>query len=65
MSSPEVDTNRELWNLWTELNSRADSEYSSLLKRLKAGGTTLKTAELEELGDVRRRPCCISNVILD
>jgi len=52
MSSPYVDANRELWNLWTKLNAEPDSEYYDLLKRLQAGGTTLEQTELEELGDV-------------
>jgi SAM-dependent methyltransferase len=46
-----VDTNRELWNLWTKLNA-ASKECSDLLMQLKAGRTTLEKVELEELNDV-------------
>jgi SAM-dependent methyltransferase len=46
-----VDTNCELWNLWTKLNV-ASKEYSDLLRQLKAGQTTLEEVELEELDDV-------------
>jgi 2-polyprenyl-3-methyl-5-hydroxy-6-metoxy-1,4-benzoquinol methylase len=46
-----VDTNRELWNLWTKLNVTS-KEYSDLLRQLKAGQTTLEEVELEELNDV-------------
>jgi 2-polyprenyl-3-methyl-5-hydroxy-6-metoxy-1,4-benzoquinol methylase len=52
MSSSEIDTNRELWNTWLQLNAEAGSEYSPLVKQLQAGGSTLKTIALEELGDV-------------
>jgi hypothetical protein len=43
-----VDTNRELWNLWTKLNA-ASKECSDLLMQLKAGRPTLEKVELEEL----------------
>jgi 2-polyprenyl-3-methyl-5-hydroxy-6-metoxy-1,4-benzoquinol methylase len=46
-----VDTNRELWDLWTKLNA-ASKECSDLLMQLKAGRTTLEKVELEELNDV-------------
>jgi SAM-dependent methyltransferase len=46
-----VDTNRELWNLWTKLNA-ASTEYSDLLTQLKAGQSILKEVELKELNDV-------------
>jgi SAM-dependent methyltransferase len=52
MNNVYVDTNRKLWNLWTRLNAASD-EYSHLLNRLKAGETTLKAVELEELDDVK------------
>jgi SAM-dependent methyltransferase len=55
MSSTYVDANRELWNLWTKLNVEPDSEYSALLKRLEAGGSTLKQPEVDEVGDVAAR----------
>ncbi len=51
MSNVYVDTNRELWNLWTKFNVKS-KEYSDLLEKLKAGETTLKEVELEELGTV-------------
>jgi SAM-dependent methyltransferase len=35
-----------------QLNAEAGSEYSPLVKQLQAGGSTLKTIALEELGDV-------------
>ncbi len=49
-----IDTNRNLWNLWTKFNAESD-EYSHLLNQLKAGETTLRAVELEELDDVKGR----------
>ena len=51
MNNRYIDTNRELWNLWTEFNIVSE-EYSTLLNQLKAGKTTLKEIELKELGSV-------------
>jgi SAM-dependent methyltransferase len=51
MKNQCVDTNRELWNLWTKFNVES-REYSDLLGQLEAGGTTLEETAIEELGDV-------------
>lgn len=51
MSNTYVDTNRKLWNLWAKLNAES-KDYSDRLRKLKAGETTLRPVELEELGDV-------------
>ncbi len=51
MSNVYVQTNRRLWNLWTEFNATSQ-EYVTLLEKLKVGGTTLQEVELAELGQV-------------
>ncbi len=45
-----IDANRELWDAWTGVNARSDF-YD--LEAFRAGATSLKPIELEELGDVR------------
>ncbi|MCP3960325.1 MAG: class I SAM-dependent methyltransferase [bacterium] len=44
------EANRSLWDAWTEINSRSDF-YD--LDAFRAGATSLRPIELEELGDVR------------
>ena len=46
-----MDTNRELWNLWTKFNFVSE-EYSGLLHEVRAGKTTLKEIERKEMGEV-------------
>ncbi len=45
-----VGANRELWDAWTDINARSDF-YD--LEAFRAGTSSLKAIELEELGDVR------------
>lgn len=45
-----LEANRELWDAWTDVNSRSDF-YD--LEAFRAGASSLKPIELEELGDVR------------
>ena len=44
-----LDANRALWDAWTEINARSDF-YD--LEAFRAGASSLKPVELEELGDV-------------
>ncbi len=44
-----LKANRKLWDAWTEINSRSDF-YD--LEAFRAGASSLKPIELEELGDV-------------
>lgn len=51
MKKDYIQTNRELWNRWTKLHAETPSrDYD--LDGFEAGQTTLKSIELEELGDV-------------
>ncbi len=45
-----IRANRRLWDAWTGINARSDF-YD--LESFRAGATSLKPIELEELGDVR------------
>ena len=45
-----ASANRELWDAWTEINAR--SEFYDL-EAFRAGASSLKPIELDELGDVR------------
>jgi SAM-dependent methyltransferase len=47
-----LETNRRLWDGWAKLHAKSDF-YE--LERFKTGKTTLKSVELEELGDVAGR----------
>lgn len=52
MNSSYHETNHDLWNRWTRLHATCESDYADLLDRFRAGETTLKDIELDELGDV-------------
>ncbi len=52
MNSAYLQSNRELWDLWTRLNLEQGSEYLDLLEKLRDGWITLQPIELEELPDV-------------
>src|SRR5690242_13634545 len=43
-------SNQSLWDDWTKLHSQPDSAYD--IEGFKAGKNTLKSIELEEVGDV-------------
>jgi SAM-dependent methyltransferase len=51
MRKDPINANRELWDRWTKLHAQFQSQVYDL-DRFKAGETTLKEIEREELGDV-------------
>jgi len=45
--------NRELWDSWTRLHLKQDSDYAELINLVKSGRSTLSPDILQEVGDVR------------
>jgi SAM-dependent methyltransferase len=50
VSDPNIDANRQLWNEWTKVH---ESSAFYDVAGFRAGRTSLRPLELEELGDVR------------
>jgi SAM-dependent methyltransferase len=47
-----LETNRALWDRWTQLHMAPQSDYAEPLARFRAGQTTLQETEIAELGDL-------------
>ncbi len=52
MNDTHFQVNRDLWNNWTTLHTKSNSEHAHLLARLRAGQTTLDEIDLRALEDV-------------
>ncbi len=52
MGDPYRESNRKLWDEWTELHLHSPNTYDELIAKLKAGGSTLDEDEQAELGEV-------------
>jgi SAM-dependent methyltransferase len=50
-----LQTNRDLWDFWTELHTTVSEEYLEAMAQVRAGGTTLDDIVLSEVGDVAGR----------
>jgi SAM-dependent methyltransferase len=49
----QIKNNRQVWEDWTRLHLRTDSDYQEEIKAFEAGMSTLSPIDLEEVGDVQ------------
>ena len=52
MTTAYIENNQELWNDWTTLHVTESADYTEQIQAVKAGKSTLRDIECEELGDV-------------
>ena len=56
MNETPPQTNRALWDRWTQLHMTPESDYAEPLARFRAGGITLKDVEQRrQLAEERHR----------